>query len=630
VRGIAASNSDNTFLRGLSCAALDPALRSVLVFDCSPSTLRTATSDLAAMLQAVTGRSAEVVTLSSAHSEEDLWARPSIFQFRLHAKLVWKFRGLAQSGSDPAPRIVCIPDLTRLSLPAERACVALTGAPMGILQRHGLDLTWVPHLFWLAACKRDRIGELSPHLLDRFAMRLNAPLANATDRVTDVVAWVTGVSLPVNESSVTPLLTQLQMAAPVPPVITAAALSRTQNLLRDTEAEGLRRQLALARLGRALAWLGGALEVTDKDIDEAAKLIGLAVPLSLSPNSPQPEAIPVSMPSVTRPASAPVATPTRPLDNTSDVTTTSEEFSVDPGVITAPDSEMVFPASSISRPSDPYPEDSAPILRNQDSLQMPPRRYRADTAAGGPIIGVQHATDLRDLALFETILEATKYRFVRSRQAKHNSELQFARTDLRSYRREHLPEQLLVLVLDYTCLHARDWQEALLPHLSWAYVERASICLVQVGVRSARNQLRAQTVVARRLLSPDLRTAFQSPPGVATPLAHGLELAERFLRTALQHGRATIQKARLVVLSDGRGNVPLDASHAGRLLEPVAQQGIDDALRIAEVLSSLSHLERIFLNPEPRQQADLPLALARALNAIIEPVAELQTKDSES
>jgi Mg-chelatase subunit ChlD len=67
-------------------------------------------------------------------------------------------------------------------------------------------------------------------------------------------------------------------------------------------------------------------------------------------------------------------------------------------------------------------------------------------------------------------------------------------------------------------------------------------------------------------------------------LAHGLDLALKTLRHALQHGKNTVQKAVLVVVSDGRGNVPLEASHVGKIKLPVGKKGVEDALEVAEKL----------------------------------------------
>ena len=90
-----------------------------------------------------------------------------------------------------------------------------------------------------------------------------------------------------------------------------------------------------------------------------------------------------------------------------------------------------------------------------------------------------------------------------------------------------------------------------------------------------------------------------------------LFLSKPFLPSNLQ------QKAVLVVVSDGRGNVPLEASHVGKIKLPVGKKGVEDALEVAEKISNLANLETIFLNPQSKQYPDLPLLLAKALGAKI-------------
>ena len=51
--------------------------------------------------------------------------------------------------------------------------------------------------------------------------------------------------------------------------------------------------------------------------------------------------------------------------------------------------------------------------------------------------------------------------------------------DLRAYRRQALPERMLVLLLDHTCRHGWDWLPALAPYLQRAYGDRAAVCLVE-------------------------------------------------------------------------------------------------------------------------------------------------------
>jgi magnesium chelatase subunit D len=127
--------------------------------------------------------------------------------------------------------------------------------------------------------------------------------------------------------------------------------------------------------------------------------------------------------------------------------------------------------------------------------------------------------------------------------------------------------------------------------------------------------LQADRILARNLLVPQLDAALDDGPGFATPLAHGLDLALHTLLHALQHGRGSIDRARLVVLTDGRGNVPLDASRRNQVSNPVGREGIEDGLAAAGRLARLDRIDSFFLDPEPREYPRLPEELATALGA---------------
>ncbi|HYR07880.1 MAG TPA: hypothetical protein VEQ60_08935, partial [Longimicrobium sp.] len=286
--------------------------------------------------------------------------------------------------------------------------------------------------------------------------------------------------------------------------------------------------------------------------------------------------------------------------------------------VVEPDAETAFPAAALAL--EPYPEDAEATVGETASLQPAVQHRQADAAAEGPVTGTRPATDLRDVAWVSTVLEGARYRRVRPPPEDPSRPFAITRADLRSYRRAPVPQQMLLLVMDYTALEGVDWQEALIPHLGWAYAERASVGIVRVGSSGAANPLRADRVMARSILGPDVSAALREQPGMATPLAHGLELAAQTLQGEIQRGRSGVKRARLVVLTDGRGNVPLAASRAGALSGPVFRHGIDDALHEARVLGGMAHVETHLLNPCPRLYPDVPLALADALRAWVEDI----------
>jgi magnesium chelatase subunit D len=201
---------------------------------------------------------------------------------------------------------------------------------------------------------------------------------------------------------------------------------------------------------------------------------------------------------------------------------------------------------------------------------------------------------------------------------------------------------MLMMLLDYTCLESCQWEEQLFPYISWAYTQRASIGIMQVGIATDSTilkeeelklsinfeELRAKKISAQNVLVPSINIALdleKTKKGKATPLAHGFDLTLQTLRHALQHGRNTIQKAVLVVISDGRGNVPLEASHLGEIKPPVGRKGFEDALEIAQKIGNLDNVEVVFLNPQSKQYPDLPLSLAKELRAKVVAIPPLET-----
>jgi magnesium chelatase subunit D len=606
----AIADYQSPLIQGLACATLQPGLRSILVFDTSPANLRSAAAQWAEMLSVTTGQAAvKPIYLGPIDAEETLWGNLALTQTVDTPKFAWK-AGLLGGPDDDALRLIVIPDLTRLSLAAARACIALMGNEVAQLERHGQQASWRSRICWLAGCNRSQVKFLSPHLLDRFSLRLTGQDLPTVDRAGALQDWFSSLTEPPQTGSILSpeWLDRLQSAQQQKPSIAPAAYERGLAYIAETTGQGMRRELALLRLAQAQTQLAGLDEVTIEQVDRAAQLIGLKLlaPIVQPPVQPRPTETQIAAP---EPKPQPERSPS--IDPPELPTQKSEVYE--------PDSATDFPAAPVEfgQSQDPYPEDHIPTEREAASLRLPPRRFRSATVGRGTIVGVEPATIPQDIAWVSTLLEAAKYQGFR-RQGDE-SRLLLRSADLRRYRRAAVPEQLLMLVLDHTCLRDCQWQAALLPYLQWAYVERASVCLVQVG--AAGRELQAEKVSAQSVLVPRIRSGLESGPGMATPLAHGLDLALQTLRHALQHGRSTVHQAVLVVVSDGRGNVPLAASRMNQKpTQPVKRQGIEDALEVAGQIRSLKQVEAIVLNPQPKHYADLPVKLALALGAKIEAI----------
>jgi len=291
-----------------------------------------------------------------------------------------------------------------------------------------------------------------------------------------------------------------------------------------------------------------------------------------------------------------------------------------------PDVEVVFPTVETEPEilENPYLEDDSPAMRELEPLKIPIASARSPRSGFGHPIGTQPATNLEDISLFGTVFEAAKFQNYRRNLPRFKHEPRHFRiwlSDLRSYRRIPMPQYQLICAIDFTCLQDRLWQDALLPHLrDWAYVNRASISIIRIGAKGASEPLRSHLVTARNLLAPEVFQALEGEAGAATPLAHGLELAARTARAALQHGRNQVVRVRLVVLTDGRGNIPLQASLDGVLDHRVSSEGIEDALKAAKVLAEIPRLEIVLLDPQPSFHSDLIQRLALELGSVVEKV----------
>jgi magnesium chelatase subunit D len=580
-----------------------------LVFDSTPHGLRNAAQCWAEMLAVTTDQTPTIVYLGLTDTEETLWGHLALTQTGDTQPFSWE-SGLLGSPDESTLRIVFIPDLTRLSLAAVRACIALMGAELAHLERHGQHQSWQPQLCWIAGCPTSQVKFLSPHLLDRFALRLTGEDLSTGDRTAALQAWFASLEDPEPDS----LLSaewhdRLSRRRQTYPEIIPTAYQRGFAYFAESSGQGIRRELALLRLAQAQAQLAELDQVTAAQVDRAAQLIGLELLQSPEAEPAQPTRSVETEPQPEE-SLAPVKLP--PPNTSTPAPPSNQE-------VYRSDSRTELPPTSMNlgQPKDPYPEDHTPTEREAASLRLPPRRFNNTSVGRGAIVGVEPATVPQDIAWVSTLFEAAKYQAIRAKE--NDARLVLRSPDLRRYRRAAEPEQMLMLVLDHTCLRDCQWQSALLPYLQWAYVERASICLVQVG--AAGQELQAEKISAQSVLVPRIRSGLEQGAGQATPLAHGLDLALQSLRHALQHGRSTVHQAVLVVVSDGRGNVPLEASRLNQKpTQPVKRQGIEDALAVAEQIRLLKHVEAVVLNPQPKHYADLPVKLALALGAKVEAI----------
>jgi magnesium chelatase subunit D len=370
------------------------------------------------------------------------------------------------------------------------------------------------------------------------------------------------------------------------PEVTEAALHEVTRIA----GAGIRRGLALARVARALALLNGAATTTTHDVRHAADLLGLGPDAAAGPVGPAGN--------VTDPAEA----GSGEVDGDSPAAAST---------VTG-----AGPASAVASAGAAgglYPEEAPDALPEAMSLRNPWAGMSRARQLRGQKTGVERTRSLTDLALVPTVLEAAKFQAWRP----HSGGLIIRPEDWRRYRRGWSPHQVLIMVLDHTCRRGWDWTPALTPYLQWAYVHRAAVCVIDVGHKEAGSELRAERYRALSVRDPRVLRSLRRQPGRATPLASGIELAVEETLRLVRRGRATVDRAWLVVATDGRGNIPLEASARDRVDGPVGRRGVEDSLTAAAAIRSIAGVRAVVVAPGVPPYVSLPFDLADALGGIV-------------
>jgi magnesium chelatase subunit D len=386
-----------------------------------------------------------------------------------------------------------------------------------------------------------------------------------------------------------------------------------------------RRDLALARTARALAFLDGSPQVLAGHVRRAADVLGLEAAGHDEQPVPPP-AIPPGVLPDTPPPGPPPPRPAPPGDPLTPGAGDDRTGTGSPGLVTVRGSSLagladVTVPAGLLRPA-VYPEDSPDSMPEYASLREPWPPSRRSRASRGPALGSEPTRGLADIDLVATVFEAVKFQAMpgrgRAPGPAGRGELVIWGRDLRRHRRRRGPDTAVVLVLDHTCHRDWDWSGALAPYLRWAYVRRAVLTIVECGYAGAPDELRADVYRARSVLDRRVHASLARLPGRATPLAHALDLATGELRRQLRHADASAGHSWLVVASDCRGNIPLEASQRRRVAGPVSGEGVADALAAAAVIRSLPAIRRVVLAPPHLTHcAGLPFTVADAMGGIV-------------
>jgi magnesium chelatase subunit D len=598
----------------LACLAVDHRLGGVLFVDLPPTLLPHLGRRLGAML-ADGQDAAEVVSLGTSQGDDDLWWVPQPvgadgkFQFRMAP-------GPLVDAPGGPPRTVVIPDLARASLAVVRAAVTVIGTDAAVADRHGQHTFWRPRTRWLAACARPDVSKLSPHLLDRFCVRVDAAdLSRSRWEHDAILAALDGGDEGVLLRFPPPPVTGQWLATPRFPHITSEAIETVMATVGAAAGVvGARRDLALARVARALAVLGASDSVRGEHVFEAAAIMGLKPrsPRGAADSPPQDLALSEARDDPGD-AAAEEATPPGPADAAG--TAADRVAGNEPTAPALLDAAM---PGDLRQPW-PHPEDDPGSIAEYASLRETWQPGRRPRATRGHVIGTEPTRSLSDIAVVPTAFEAAKFQPLRREQRRRlRSGLIIFGSDLRRYRYLPRPDTAVVLVLDHTCHREWDFRPALAPYLRWAYVRHALLSVVEFGYRGAANELHATAYRTGSVLDGRVAMSLGRPAGRATPLAHGLDRAVQEMRRHLRQVAVTADNSWLIVVSDGRGNVPLEASQRGLVRGPVGQEGVSDALQAARAARALPGIHKVVLAPPKlTHYARLPFDLANAMGGIV-------------
>jgi magnesium chelatase subunit D len=614
----------------VDCMALHAELRGLLLLDDQPGSsgerLAVVSQRLSATLRAVTGRPVREVRLGAGTSDDDLWAqlrlrpdpaRQGVLLEHVPQPLLEQPR--AGEPHVPLP-LVTIPDLAIVSVPAARAIVAVAGAAVAVTERDGFSRQWEPTGAWVAVCDPAKIGSISPHLLDRFPLR-----ASVSHLVMSATTATTDPGVPGSREGSATVWDGAPWPTMARPMI--AEIARRSS----ADAQGLRRPIAYARLAVACARRRGGERVEWDDVEMAMSLLAppRSHPAADGPDtggSRAPEGAADEAGSGADQASRPARRNQTVEDDPTltDALTVADEaglgLHVEHGGPAELTHQVPLPAGPAIRPP-LYPEDDAEPLREIEPLRLLWTASHTVRQLHGQVIGTRTATDLRDIAVVPSLLRAAARHIARRpSRTSPGGPLLIGRGDLRAYRRAPVPEQMLILLLDHTARPGASWAPTLAGYLEWAYVQRARLAVIEIGVADgsdARPQLHAERFLARGILDPRVEAALAAPVGTATPLAHGLDLAQMTVRHVLRQGNALVREVYLVIATDGRGNVPLAASRLGESPPARGAAGVQDAIEVARRLRGFRQLVVHVLDLGSAPYADLPTRLAEASGAVL-------------
>ncbi len=497
----------------------------------------------------------------------------------------------------------------------------LDAAAMGVnrVEREGIAFRH-PSRFVLIGTMNPEEGDLRPQLLDRFGLAVEAePMTDPRLR-TEVVRrrlafeadprafharWAEAGRLGREKIA---QARRLLSAVVVPDAVLDALCARCAR----EGADGLRADLTLYKAASALTAYEGRREVTHADVEAVAEL-ALAHRRTSPPSPP---------PSPSTPRDDDRSDPERPSSPPRMDYFAARDQPDDPHAqAQAQDEEG--PGSRDDPEESPAPVAAQPFAIGEWTPKLSRRRQSAQRGRrGGSSTGDRQGPVVRcappigrahDLALEATVRAAAPRQVDRGREAGRR--LIFRPADIRVKVRVVPSQHLILFALDSSrSMGARErlrlTKGAVLSLLVDAYQKRDRVGLITFGKGGPTLALaptRSVRVAARQLA--DL------PVGGLTPLAGGLALAARVVATARRREPGVVPL--IVLLTDGRGNVPL---HPGGDPE-------GDALAVAGLLGRLGVAGLVIDTETGPVRLGRARAIAHAWGAVRKALEDLRGAD---
>lgn len=349
-----------------------------------------------------------------------------------------------------------------------------------------------------------------------------------------------------------------------------------------------RAELLAMRVARAAAALDGRGAVIEADTILAAQLV-LAHRATRLPQQTEESGEQPPPPETETETETGTETPENGADDQADAPAMDEtmaEAVLEAALASLPPDVLAALAGGAKRPARQAGRSGSPV--GGGVLRGRPIAARPGRPGGG----------LR-LDVVETLRAAAPWQRLRRRQTE--GRLAFRGADLRVRRYKSQPRATTVFVVDASGSAAlnrlAEAKGAVELMLAECYVRRDQVALLAFRGKAAELLLPPTSALARAR-----RCLGALPGGGGTPLAAGLQAAASLADALQRRGEAP----KLVVLTDGRGNIALDGT-ADR------PRALADAERVAQLLRA-SHLPALVIDISPRPQPEAG-RLAAAMGA---------------